>query len=221
MSNPMLIIILGQMEATVHEAYIKAGKLRQWLQKPSCPEVMKECKCLLDKATAPKVQDDEDWGASASHEGKLRTTPKDLERLLGRGKVCLLPRFAAHGVQYSAASAHSGNSLIFYYPNGDTKAPTVPGSIKYIYRKGDAVYFAVRWQLPCVSDYQSPDPFARYPDFPAQLYQTSLSDTLEEVAVDWTLCHYARWEMSKDLSVILKLLMVSISPPACFYPPTY
>jgi hypothetical protein len=210
------------MEATVHEAYIKAGKLRQWLQKPSCPEVMKECKHLLDKATAPKIHGDEDWGTPASHEGKTQKAPNDLERLLGRNKVHLLPRVSAHGVQYSTASAHLGNSLIFYYPNGNTKASTVPGSIQYIYRKGDGVYFAVRRQLPRPLNDTSPDPFALYPDFPAQLCQNGLADALEEVAVNWTLCHYARWEMSKDRAVVLQLLMVSHPNLAGFYlPPDY
>jgi hypothetical protein len=207
------------MEATVHEAYIKAGKLRQWLQKPSCPEVMKECSHLLNKATAPKVHGDEDWGTPAPREGKAQKAPKDLEHLLGRNKVHLLPRVSAHGVQYSTASAHLGSSLIFYYPNGNTKAPTIPGSIQYIYRKGDGVYFAIRRQLPRPLDDTSPDPFALYPDFPARLYQNNLANALEEVAISWTLCHYARWEMSKDRAVVLQLLMVSDPNLAWFYLP--
>jgi hypothetical protein len=200
----------GQMEATVHEAYIKAGKLRQWLQKPSCLEVMKECKNLLDKATAPKVRSDEEWGAEALQEGKMSTIPKDLEGLLGRDKARLLPRFSAHDVQYSTTSAHLGNSLIFYYSKGDTKASPVPGSIKYIYYNENHVFFAVRRQLPRPADDTRPDPFANYPDFPAKLYQARFSDTLEEIEVDWTICHYARWDTPEDHSVVLMLVIVSV-----------
>jgi hypothetical protein len=196
------------MEATVHNAYIKAGKLRQWLHKPGCPEIIKECKNLLKKATAPKVQDDEEWGEKLLHKGRSRATPSDLHPLAGTDEIVLLPSLATDGVCYSSSSHHLGNSLVCFYPNGDHTAAPVPGSIKYIYRRGGSTFLAIQRQLPRPLDDNRPDPFARYPDFPAQLYQAQVSQVLEEVGVDWVLCHYVRWNASVELAVVLMLIKV-------------
>jgi hypothetical protein len=198
----------GQMEATVHETYIKAGRLRQWLYKPTCPEVIKECKILLDKATAPKFSDDECWGPDSIHSGRFQKTPKDLRGILGVENLCIIPHFAVHDVRYSSSSAHLGNSLICYHPEGEMTSPSVPGSIKYIYRKRHSVFFAVQRQLPREPQDPQADPFSRYPDFPASLYRTQLSETLEEVEVDWVLCHYARWNITIKYAVVLMLTKV-------------
>jgi len=202
---------VSQMEATVHEAYIKAGKLRQWLHKPACPDVIRECKILLDKATAPKIQDEECWGSDFVHQGKAQTPPKDLSILLGGEDVCLIPHLAIHDVRYSSSSRHLGNSLVCYYPKGNTSSPPIPGSIKYIYRKGESTYFALQRQLPRAPEDPQLDPFARYPDFPASLYQARVSETLEAVEVDWVLCHYARWNVTAKHAVVLMLTKVSTS----------
>ena len=204
-----LIIISGQMEATIHNAYIKAGRLRQWLHKPACPEIIKECKNLLEKTTAPKVQDDEEWGEIFLHKGRSRATPSDLRPLVGTDEIVLLPSLAIDGVRYSSSSRHLGNSLICFYPNGDRTAALILGSIKYIYRKGGSTFLVIQRQLPRPSDDDRPDPFARYPDFPARLYQAQVSRALEEVRVDWVLCHYARWNASAELAVVLMLIKVN------------
>jgi len=47
----------GEMETTMVHTFIKAGKLKQWLSRPDCPPVIKECKILFDKAYALKVHD--------------------------------------------------------------------------------------------------------------------------------------------------------------------
>jgi hypothetical protein len=204
-----LKLLIGQLEATIHQAYIKAGKLRQWLHKPACPSIIKECKNLLEKATAPKVQDDEEWGAETSYEGRLRSTPTDLFPLLGLDKTRLIFSLPVDGVRYSPSSTHVGNSLICFYSNGDVASTPVPGCIKYIYRKGGSVFFAVQRQLPRRLEENGLDPFAQYPDFPARLYRAQLSEALEEVNLDWVMCHYARWIMNLEDAVVLMLIKVS------------
>jgi hypothetical protein len=42
--------VIGQLEATMGVSFIKAGKLKHWLARPDCPEFLKECKVVFDKA---------------------------------------------------------------------------------------------------------------------------------------------------------------------------
>ena len=53
------------------------------------------------------------------------------------------------------------------------------------------------------------DPFAPYPNFPAELYSTSLDDNLEIVQVDWVTSHFARWQISACHVVAVSLSKVS------------
>ena len=122
----------------------------------------------------------------------------------------LQPRFeSCDNVMYSTQTVHQGNSLIYFYPNGIWSSSPIPGSIKYIFTQGGRKpTFAVRRQLPRLPEDGSVDPFSKYPHFPAKLYCSQLSDILEEVKVDWIMCHYARWEMSSEHAVVLALSKV-------------
>ena len=67
-------------------------------------------------------------------------------------------------------------------------------------------YFAVRRQM--LAPQIIPDPFARYAHFPAKLYFSVLSSTIEEVHVDQVLSHYACYCLSEVLTVVLDLSRV-------------
>ena len=48
------------------------------------------------------------------------------------------------GVVYSHTSTDIGNSLIFFYPQGNRLLKPIPGSIKYIYEDEDSYTFAMQ-----------------------------------------------------------------------------
>jgi hypothetical protein len=135
-------------------------------------------------------------------------TPPDLQHLVTHPKVVLSARYRHNGVMYARSSTHVGNSLVYFYPDGDRNSSAIHGSIKYIFKsKSNSFRFAVQRQLPLPSGVT--DPFAPYPHFPAMLCSSQLQSALDIVEVDWVITHYARWEMSQMLAVVLTLYRVS------------
>lgn len=211
--------LIGELESTLLQCFIKAGKLKQWFSRPNCPRVIRECKELFDNAYAPKSQDnaltsdrgdeifvelpaDEDDSLSSQ-----TTTPPDLNRLIHQNKVVLHARHKKRGIIYSRSSTHLGNSLIHFYANGQSNE-LVPGSIKYIFSSQGRTAFAVQRQLPLRNGIK--DPFANWPHFPAKLYSPQLRGELEIVELDWIYAHYARWTISQWLAVVLSLSRVCL-----------
>ncbi|OAX32016.1 hypothetical protein K503DRAFT_672842, partial [Rhizopogon vinicolor AM-OR11-026] len=47
--------IFGQQESTLLRSYIKAAKLKHWLNRPSCPPVFRDVKCLFDRFVSPST----------------------------------------------------------------------------------------------------------------------------------------------------------------------
>ncbi|KAH7917400.1 hypothetical protein BV22DRAFT_993464, partial [Leucogyrophana mollusca] len=162
--------------------------LKYWLAKPDCPPAIKECKTLLDKIYKPKQDDTSpDLGARAAFRAYLKH----------------------NGVYLARSSTHVGNSLVYFYPHGDKVSSAIPGCIKYIFESESTPLLAIQRQLPLPSTVT--DPYRHYPHFPAKLFSTQLSPSLEVVQVDWVLCHYARWAISSEHVVVLSLVRVSQS----------
>jgi hypothetical protein len=215
----------GQMEPTLLQSFIKAGKLRRWLARPDCPPAIQECKILFDKAYAPKCRDDtvvgggDDVFVEATDDDDPTpspiTVPDDLRPLLKGMKVSLRARLQHHRVIYARSSTHLGNSLIHFYPHGDRTKSPIPGSIKYIFLRDGRWAFAVQRHL-AVGD-GILDPFSFYVDFPAKLYSPALTDTLEVIEVSWVMSHFARWQISSDAVVVLSLSRVRVFPPYALF----
>jgi len=203
------------------QCFIKAAKLKQWLSSQDRPQIIKECKSLFDEAYAPKSQDnvpnsdrsDEVFveqpvdGEEALPETPETTTPEDLYHLIRQKKVVLHARHQRRGVVFCRSSTHLGNSLIHFYANGLSN-DLVPGSIRYIFRCQGRIAFAVQRQLPLQG--QITDPFAKWHHFPAKLYSPKLQEQLEIVELDWIFAHYARWNISDSLAVVLSLSRVRL-----------
>lgn len=197
------------MESTLLQSFLRAANLKCWLAKPDCPAVIKECKMLFDKIYAPKVPDS-DAGNSSLQDDVANTehiTGSDatLDALLRntKGKVITRARLRHNGIIYSTSTTHLGNSLVQFYPNGDTALSPVPGCIKYIFLERTRFYLVIQHQLPL--DSLIPDLFALYPQFPAKMYSSHVSPSLERVEVGWIYSHYARWELSAEHAVVLSL----------------
>jgi hypothetical protein len=191
------------MEFTLLQSFLKATKLKRWLAKPDCPPVIKECKELFDKIYSPKRPDSD--GSCKADENIINHTsaPTDLRAFLKDPKPTLMARVRYNGIIYSTAKTHEGNSLVQFYPHGDMATSPIPGSIRHIFREGENTYLAVQRQLP--ADNAVLDPFVHYPYFPAKLYSSRLSQTLELVHLDWISAHYARWNFTPDHAIVLSL----------------
>lgn len=203
----------GQMEATLLHAFVKAGNLRRWLNRPDCPAAIKECKIVFDKAFSPKKASSEGngfegEGPCVEDDRRPRPVPCELRQIVTDRKVLLQARIKLSGVFYTTAVTHLGNSLVMFYPNGNMSTSPVPASIKFIFSRGEETLFAVERQLPRSADDDSVDPFSKYPHFPAKLYGSRMSSDLEVIKLDWVLSHYARWNMPSGYSVVLPLTKV-------------
>lgn len=141
--------------------------------------------------------------------------PKELKSVLSKsqlnsihGKVALRAYHKFEDVMFARSSTHIGSSLIFFHPDGNLNKSPVPGTIEYIVAHwNSSVVYVVRRQQP--SPAGTIDPFTRYPDFPAAVYSTSLSDMREIVNPSWVTSHYARWHMDEHHAVILMLSRVN------------
>lgn len=189
-------------------SFIRNGKIKRWLSRPECPAFISDCKTLLDKALGQhgSLDDDNLTIADSAYEA----VPIELQGLFPTGKpIALRARHKFDDVIFARARTHIGNSLILYYPGGDTSKQAVPASIQYIVaRRGKDDVFVVKQQL------QAPmgtiDPFSFYPHFPAKIYSTMLSEDLQIVRPQWIFSHYARWKLDEHRAVVLTLSRVSV-----------
>jgi hypothetical protein len=202
------------MEASIFSAYVAASKLRRWLSRPNALMFIKECKELFDSVFAPRFKDSAVYEDSSIRERQNASTPFDLRHLVPEVKVALRAHVPHADVMYSRSSTHLGNSLIFYFSGGSPTGGPVAGSIKYIYLRNGLWRLAVQRQLPAPEGVQ--DPFKCYPHFPACLYSTVLSEQLEEVDLTWLVGHYARWNVTDTLCVVLTLSRVSYFATASY-----
>jgi hypothetical protein len=204
----------SQLHVTLTHTFIRAGNLKRWLASSECPEILRYCKAIFDKAFSQNLQDES--AANGDEDMKpnpqKQRTPDDLKNLSRSNTVALQAHHHHNGVVFSRSSTHMGNSLIHFYPNGSKLLSPVPGAITYIYHTdGAPITYAVRRQLPKATPPVSPDPYQAYPNFPAKLYSAALSENLEMVKPEWVLAHYARWRLSPSDVVVLSLSRVSPS----------
>ncbi|KAG2135317.1 hypothetical protein DEU56DRAFT_737983, partial [Suillus clintonianus] len=176
----------GQQESTLLRSYIKAAKLKYWLNRPSCPPVFREVKWLFDRFISPSIN----------------ANPSDLIQVR---RAVLHARILHEGSTYTRDSTHVGNSLILYYPGGLRSVEPTPGTIKYIFETERGVCFAVRHHLP---SHSHSDPFRHYPHFPARLFSSALAEHLTIVMPEWVVSHFARWNFSPQHIVAVSLSRV-------------
>lgn len=208
---------IGQMESTLLLSFLKAAKLRRWLSNPQSPPIFKQIKAVFDKIYQGSNSYDDPRNDPPADQAHLdvstpRSIPKDLaamQNVTSDEKIFLRARIKLQGIFYSSSETHLGNSLVHFYPNGDQREPLVPGRIKYIH-SADGVHYAFALQRQLLLPHNPLDPFAQYLHFPAKTYSSKYSSSLEYVDLDWIFCHYARWDVSPDRSVVLSLSRVSL-----------
>lgn len=142
------------------QSFIKAARLKQWLSRSDCPPAIEKCKVLFDKAYTLKRSSHSDTDAHADEvfvdasgltndkQQLLVPIPSDLQPLTSGNKVALRAWFKHHRIVFTQSLTHVGNSLVYFYSQGDKPYPPIPGSIKYIFNKPDGtVAFAIQCHL--------------------------------------------------------------------------
>jgi hypothetical protein len=177
------------LEGSILKSYMRGANLRRWLNRPDCPEVIRQFRRLFNKAfSSSNLQDEnvnQDAPKSKQHEHAHHTY---------------------NGAVFSRSSTHLGNSLISYYPTPSSTTP-IAGSIQKIMTSDDQVYFLVKRQAPLPQS--KFDPFRRYTTFPATVYSSKMDDGPDDrVCPQSVLSHIARFEFSSERAVILNLSRV-------------
>ncbi|KAJ4489571.1 hypothetical protein C8J55DRAFT_421994 [Lentinula edodes] len=223
---------IGQLEYTLLKVFYKGALFRRWLMRPDCPDILKLCKYLLDKAygynTVESDEDDSDVldGTEVAEmmEGKSNNNPPPGHKvILGSVKLPLKlakrvgnlqPRCysqipAAKGF-YSIPSRVVGNSYVCYHQTKDVQKPWVAGQIQYIFEDEGEIKLAIRPSKPFTGHR---DPFAQFVDqgFDCRAVSSQFLDCYDIVTVDFIVGHTARWEIEADLVVVLSLGRVSCS----------
>lgn len=178
---------IGELEATIVKSFMRGANLRRWLNRPDCPQVIREFKRLFDLAFTPNHARDED-GPELGDDG-------------------VTAHYRYKGFNYSRASTHLGNSLVLFYP--DSTATAVPGSIQKITIVGAEVFFTIQRQAPLPRGKN--DPFKAFPDFPAKTYSSRMmGGPMDQVPRSSLVSHYARFEFSDERAVVLNLSRVML-----------
>ncbi|KAJ3892060.1 hypothetical protein GG344DRAFT_46074, partial [Lentinula edodes] len=223
---------IGQLEYTLLKVFFKGALFRRWLMRPDCPDILKFCKYLLDKAYGyNNVESDQDEcddldGSEVAEmmEGKSNNKPPPGHKVisgfvklplkLAKRVGNLQPRCysqvpAAKGF-YSIPSRVVGNSYVCYHQTKDFQKPWVAGQIQYIFEDEGEIKLAIRPSKPFTGHC---DPFAQFVDqgFDCRAVSSQFLDCYDIVKVDLIIGHTARWEIDADFVVVLSLGRVSCS----------
>ncbi len=151
----------------------------------------------------------------------LEPLPQDLKKAFTLAGIDvpahgqLLANLSFKGVTYSTSTKHLGNSCILISPANDLDGePVVPAQITYLVQFFNSdtrmTYFGVRRHKAAAV---LPDPYSRYPDIRAQLWDAQLED-LEIFLPSQVIAHFACLPLEveqKKLVVVLSLSRVSLA----------
>ena len=199
------------------------GRIKHLAARSDSPDVIQECKELLDKYTyrqyhdtdfslqalrdSDNNDDEEDPVERLPSRHQSRTIPADLQAVLGLQKPSIQARLRVNGLMYCDETTHLGNSLVLY--RKELKSDILfPGCIRYICKFPHKICFGVRRHLPREAGVI--DPFAPYhPDFPARLFSSKFAEEIELVDVDLIESHFARYAFNDRHVVVVSLSRVS------------
>jgi len=170
--------------------FCAASELRVFLQRPGCPEVLRECAPILSECF-PNTQTgtlSHDMDTLEENNESQSSRPKEikLEDDIHRVLVTLIPghsktvreyaRFEIKGKKFASSKATYRNSIVYFQPTGDDVL--VPGVIRKIFEAGDkpSVFLAIHRYLPAHND-----PFKKYPGFGATVSWKATIDQVEIV----------------------------------------
>ncbi|SJL17814.1 uncharacterized protein ARMOST_21376 [Armillaria ostoyae] len=176
----------GDLEKTILQSFLRGANLRHHLNRPNCPQLIRQFKILFDKALPPKNQ----------RETTFTADPPSVRQLSHA-------YYTYRGVTFSRQSTHLGGSLVAYYPTTKSQDLMV-GSIQEIKTESGQVLFAIKRQAPLpVAKF---DPFKCYVDFPATTYSSKMVDgPLDSIHPSQIRLHVAQYEFSHECAIIIDL----------------
>ncbi|KAJ3912190.1 hypothetical protein F5877DRAFT_54406 [Lentinula edodes] len=220
---------IGELELTILESICKNATFRRWMMLPGCPELVKFCRILLDKAYGydkrnELAQNDADdlQGAnpkevleySADSTARRQVSikfPMDVANKIGNlNPICFSQVPAPKGFYGTPALRPVGNSYVCYRPpKNSSREASLMGQIRYIFEHEGTTNMAIVRSQPYVGPI--PDIFARFSTqgFDARTVSPSFSNVHDIVTVDSILGHAARWELTPEYAVMLSLARVS------------
>ncbi|KAJ3871590.1 hypothetical protein F5051DRAFT_340711, partial [Lentinula edodes] len=227
---------IGQLEWTLLQSFYRGAAFRRWLTRPDCPELLKFCRDLLNKAygydkcdetlqqtavedtpqvTAEFVQQANDSQHSGSDSGfkllKSAQLPRKLAREVGTSHPKSYSQIPGVKGFYGIPSLVAvGNSYVCYHLNQDsrTRGEWVAGQIQHIFEHEEKIKLAIARSKPLVG---RSDPFIQFgaQGFDARTVSSHFYDNCDIVPVDLIMGHAARWELQPGFIVILSLNRVS------------
>lgn len=181
-----------EAEQTITQAFILGCKTRHWLSRPDCPQAIKECKGLYDKAYRKKSVLNDDEGleppSSKGTQGPKMELPMEIAIALPFSSAPTKANLTVNGIVYSRAETHTGNSLVMYRMGDLVRY----GSIQVIFwHPGGAWRCAVKRQLPAADTIANI--YGLFEDYPATILSNSWVEQPDIIDPGDILAHYARW----------------------------
>jgi hypothetical protein len=180
--------------------FARRANFKRWLSRNTITPQMKSFREVFSKMLGSigwldgKLDDGGNEDSLFEVESELHSGPRE-------GSIA---HYSHEGKIYSRGSAHTGNSLIAY----EKHEKIYYGSIETITKlKSKEVVFQVTAYKEQLNEHS--DAFSRYaPHFPAQLLSSKLHEP-EEISISAVKCHCARYMVSKDSVLMIRLLRVS------------
>jgi hypothetical protein len=161
-----LIALLGQLEKTLHQGFIRSGNLRRWLAGPTRTTLVQSLKALFDDIYVHQVED-HPMAVPMMHAPE----DDDAEDALINPLANPTPaRIRYQGVVLSCAKTHPGNSQIMYsVKSGIHDASIAPAIIQRIQCSIlEGVTMDIAPVLP--SSRSGRDPFSQWPELGAECW---------------------------------------------------
>lgn len=197
----------GELEVTMATIFARRANFKRWLTRSDLSKEMQIFRDLLSG-----VVEAVDWAGQSFDEDPENISSIEIDRdMFDNLREGHHANFRHRGVIYSRQSTHVGNSLIAFEKEGKT----FYGSIQSIVTlKSQETVFEVKPYHPLSADID--DAFSRYaPHFPAQLVSSREAET-EYITKYAIKSHCARYWVSKDSILMIKLSRVSGLDFSCF-----
>ncbi|KAJ3753729.1 hypothetical protein EV360DRAFT_52975, partial [Lentinula raphanica] len=221
---------VGQVGATILYKWGEGAGVRRWLRRPDCPQLLKFCRDLLERAYSydkrsdlfQEIVSDETDGnveniinqiqAPIALISPLRLSQKGLpaclvKRLgLDRNPTCYSQIPAPKGFYSIPSAIAPSNSYVCY--RIDHQAPWLAGQIQYMFDLKGQLHLAIARNRPFAG---SVDPFAQYleQEFEARTVSSLFHKHYDVVTIGSVIGHAARWEIVPGSVVVLCLSRVS------------
>ncbi|PPQ82520.1 hypothetical protein CVT24_006403 [Panaeolus cyanescens] len=222
---------IGELEGTMTRAFNYAANLRGMLEKPQCPQIIRDCKAIFRKFADPHIRStlltDASTFASLFEEAQTENStpsndgwdeelaipmPANLTRILAHHlpypppkRTILLRALPISGLRYTLPALHHGNSLVLVKSGPRSYAAQIESIVRF--RSGTTVEtrLIVRPFLPVD---ESKDIYSGYPILGAKMWKTEFGE-VNVVEPRQIISHFACLNLNDEEMVAIDLSRVS------------